>query len=252
MVPDDQLSICEPEADQNAVNQNETGEGNDGAKVETEPNNSDGNDVTMQLVAEAEVQDANAQPIVENRQEKPTNDGDGSTEMENVPPQSTPYADVASASTSAANLNLVAPSTFHAQMPVASAADLSTFIQPAPLVTIQQVPVRPLSPTNSMILNTPRKNCYRCEESFIKERSLIAHLKYEHNVELVDNTKDKESESISDANFSTPGKFVKVLKQKKRTRANRNDTDDDSCDESKPKALRMFVVTKNVKKMKKK
>lgn len=73
-----------------------------------------------------------------------------------------------------------------------------------------------------------RKQCFKCEESFIKESSLILHLKTEHAVKL--------SQTSYSVNEYTPGKFVRVQKRKQKRYA-----DDDWFS----KIPRKFIASNN-------
>lgn len=81
-------------------------------------------------------------------------------------------------------------------------------------------------------------NCYKCEESFIKESSFENHLKADHNIAMVN---------------TSPGKFVRVEKNRsKRKRMQRNGDDDDVDEkENLMHSSRINPMKQATKKMKK-
>lgn len=83
-----------------------------------------------------------------------------------------------------------------------------------------------------------RKKCFRCNELFLKESTLLTHLKYDHNVNLTPENDGDE-----------PGKFVRAPKRKLKAASDDDDQEIPSQDLS-PRISPMKSVLKRFKKNK--
>lgn len=165
-------------------------------------------------------------PSLDNKNDVPTeqqngNDGeiemvpvdmDGTSDKENVQP-SIEGATAELAATAAASI---------APVPNANSTSV-VFLKPASVNVSALVQQNTNTGENgATVVKVERKQCFWCEESFVKETSLRNHLKSDHGVVFLteeERLKEKEEQHHDSMNGTEPGKYVRPAHSMKRKRS---------------------------------
>lgn len=190
---------------------NDDGDGQKNAEMETpalenqndglaEQNGNDDGDTEMAEQLPAENED-DAKNDKENVQ-PPASNEDATAEFQPPQSSSTPVLVAASVSSVA---------------PVATSSTSSVvFVKPAPVAQPIANAIENGTVAIKVEKDSFRKQCFWCEESFIKDSSLRNHLKSDHGMVLLP---EKRKKKDTDQEKDEPGKFVRPIQSIKRKRS---------------------------------
>lgn len=209
----DVISLIDNESDDEVANnddqhdddggKNDDGDSQENVEVETPPlvNHND-------ALAE---QNGNDDGDAEMAEQLLTEDEDDANDKENVQPPQPSNEDAT------AELQPQPSSTPKSVAPATTGSTSSVvFVQPAPVAQPNANAIENGVKAIKVESGSDRKQCPWCEEAFIKDTTMLNHLKSDHNMVILP---EKRKKRASDQHDNEPGKFVRPMHSIKRKRS---------------------------------